>query len=214
MREKNVRFASGKLSLEGVLYLPEGGNKIPLVIVCHPHPLYGGSMENNVVDSLCLALVQASCGAFKFNFRGVGGSEGEYGEGIGEQEDVRASLDFVTGQDEVDSSCLGVAGYSAGAGFSIPVGIGDERVKALAAVSPPLGMYDFSSLKDCLKPKMLIAGERDNLIPQEQFHQFCEEVTEPKECINVADADHFWWGYEGFMAQKVAEFFTVHLRVS
>jgi alpha/beta superfamily hydrolase len=208
MKKRRVSFSSGGLSLEGILATPEGGGPFPAVIVCHPHPLYGGSMDNNVVYSLCETLTQASFASFKFNFHGVGGSQGEFGQGIGEREDVEAVISFISTVKEVDSKRMGLAGYSAGAGFALPVGFNDDRIRALAAVSPPLPMFDFDFLKSCPKPKLLISGSRDDLIPIDQFLEFCQNLPEPKECESIEGADHFWWGYESHLAAKVAAFFT------
>jgi alpha/beta superfamily hydrolase len=208
MKKTRVSFASGRLVLEGILAIPEGAGPFPAVIVCHPHPLYGGSMDNNVVYSLSETLTQASLASFKFNFRGVGGSQGEFGQGIGEREDVEAAISFISTVKEVDSKRIGLAGYSAGAGFAFPIGFNDARIKALAAVSPPLPMFDFDFLKSCPKPKLLILGSRDDLIPINQFLEFCQNLPEPKECESIKGADHFWWGYESSLAAKVTAFFT------
>jgi len=208
MKKTRVSFSSGGLVLEGILAVPEGAGPFPAVIVCHPHPLYGGSMDNNVVNSLSETLTQASLVSFKFNFRGVGGSQGEFDQGKGEREDVEAAISFINTVKAVDSERIGLAGYSAGAGFAFPVGFNDDRIKALAAVSPPLPMFDFDFLKGCPKPKLLISGNRDELIPIDQFLEFCQNLPEPKECENVEGADHFWWGYESLLATKVTAFFT------
>jgi alpha/beta superfamily hydrolase len=207
MRKTRVSFPSGNLILEGILAIPEGPGPFPAVIVCHPHPLYGGSMDNNVVHSLCETLTQASLASFKFNFRGVGDSQGKYGQGIGEQEDVEAAISFTSTVEEVDSKRIGLAGYSAGAGFALPVGLNDVRIRALAAISPPLSMFDFDFLKDCPKPKLFISGSRDDFTPADQFLEFCQNLPEPKECGSIEGADHFWWGYESRLAAKVTAFF-------
>jgi alpha/beta superfamily hydrolase len=208
MKDTRVSFHSSELVLEGILTIPEGDGPFPAVIVCHPHPLYGGSMDNNVVNSLSETLTQASLASFKFNFRGVGGSQGEFGQGIGEQEDVKAAISFISTVKEVDSKRIGLAGYSAGAGFALPVGFNDDRIRALAAVSPPIPMFDFDFLKSCPKPKLLISGSRDELIPINQFLEFCQNLSEPRECESIEGADHFWRGYESILAAKVAAFFT------
>lgn len=208
MKKTRVSFPSGGLVLEGILAIPEGAGPLPAVIVCHPHPLYGGSMDNNVVCNLSGTLTQAALASFKFNFRGVGGSQGEFGQGIGEGEDVEAAISFVSTVKEIDSKRIGLAGYSAGAGFALPVGFKDARIKALAAVSPPFPMFDFNFLKGCPKPKLLISGSRDNLIPADQFLEFCRNLPEPKEYEITEGADHFWWGYESGLAAKVTAFFT------
>jgi alpha/beta superfamily hydrolase len=208
MKKTRVSFPSGELFLEGVLAMPEGARPCPAVIVCHPHPLYGGSMDNNVVYSLSETLTQASFVSFKFNFRGVGGSQGEFGQGIGEQADVEAAISFASTLKEVDPERIGLAGYSAGAGFALPVGSNDGRIKALAAVSPPLTMFDFDFLKSCPKPKFLISGSRDNFTSPDQFLEFCQNLAEPKQCEIIQGADHFWWEYESSLAAKVTAFFT------
>jgi alpha/beta superfamily hydrolase len=96
MKETRVSFLSGELLLEGILATPQGVGPFPAVIVCHPHPVYGGSMDNSVVYSLSEALTEASFVSFRFNFRGVGESQGEFGQGIGEQVDVEAAISFVS----------------------------------------------------------------------------------------------------------------------
>jgi alpha/beta superfamily hydrolase len=208
VKKTRVSFSSGRFILEGILAIPEGVGPFRAVIVCHPHPLYGGSMDNNVVCSLCETLVQASLAPFKFNFRGVGRSQGEFGHGLGEKEDVEAAITFISTVKQVDSKRIGLAGYSAGAGFALPIGFGDARIKALAAVSPPLPVFDFDFFKSCPKPKLLISGSKDDLIPIDQFLKFCQNLPEPKECESIKGADHFWWGYESRLAATVAAFFA------
>jgi len=208
MKRSRISFSCGDLVLEGILAIPEGAGSFPAVIVCHPHPLYGGSMDNNVVNSISETLTQTSLVSFKFNFRGVGGSQGEFDQGIGEQEDVEAAISFISTVKGVDSERIGLAGYSAGAGFAFSVGFNDDRIRALAAVSPPLSMFDFDFLKSCPKPKLLISGSRDDLISINQFLEFCQNLPEPKECESIEWADHFWWGYESGLAAKVTAFFT------
>jgi alpha/beta superfamily hydrolase len=208
MKETRVNFLSGGLVLEGILAIPEGTGPLLAVIVCHPHPLYGGSMDNNVVCSLTKTLTQASFVSLKFNFRGAGESQGKFSQGIGEREDVEAAISFISTVKEIDSKRIGLAGYSAGAVFALPVGFKDARIKALAAVSPPLTMFDFDFLKSCPKPKLLISGSRDALIPTDQFLEFCRNLPEPKEYVSIEGADHFWWGYESHLAAKVTAFFT------
>ncbi|MFH1651979.1 MAG: alpha/beta hydrolase [Chloroflexota bacterium] len=209
MREERVRFPGGGISLEGVRCYPEGNGPFPAVIVCHPHPLYGGSMDNNVVDSLCAALAGVGLGYLKFNFRGVGGSGGAYTGGEGETADVRAALDFLAEHGEVPA---GLAGYSAGAAYALPAAVGDPRVSAFAAVSPPLGMADFTPLRDCPKPVLLIAGGHDDFVPRESFRELCAGLPGTAECRVIEDADHFWVGQENVLAPLVAAFFRKNIR--
>jgi uncharacterized protein len=207
INQTEVRIPSNGLQLVGMVYLPEGQGPFPAVVVCHPHPQYGGSMDNNVVDSLCDALGAGLCVSLKFNFRGVGGSEGTFENGIGEQDDVRAAISFLGSQKGVDPDRIGLAGYSAGAAWGLSSAYNDKRVKALAAVSPPLPMFDFKFLRDCLMPIFLISGGEDSLIPEDDFSAFCRDLPGPKEYLVVPGADHIWWGYEKTLAGKVADFF-------
>ena len=207
MRVIKTNFQSGDLSLEGVLHIPEGDQPFPGVIVCHPHPQYGGSMDNNVVNAICAYITARSFVSFKFNFRGVGGSQGTFGNGIGEQEDADSAISFVAEQKEIDPGRLGIAGYSAGSAWGFNAGCRNERIKVLSAVSPPLSMFDNKCLQSCLKPKMVICGTTDQIIPLKPFLKFCESLPEPKECQTIKGADHSWWGYEQPMAETVAGFF-------
>lgn len=208
MSQTRVTFPCGKLSLEGVWHQPEGTAPLPAVIVCHPHPLYGGSMANNVVVAVCRALNEAGIAALRFNFRGVGKSGGEFGGGIAEQEDVRAALAFVCSRKEVDPKRMGLAGYSFGAGVAAPVACRDEGVARLALVSPVLSEAGWEELQKCPKPRFLIVGEGDFFVPLADFQERTSKLTEPKECLVVKGEDHFWWGHLEEMAGRVSQFFA------
>ena len=212
MRAERVTFQSGELALKGIVSLPEGGGPFPAVVVCHPHPLYGGSMHNNVVNAVCEALTAASFVSFKFNLRGVGSSEGHFSYGTGEQQDVASAVSYLVSLSEVDGERIGLAGYSAGAGFAAPVACSDERLKAIAAISPPLAMFDFECLKTCGRPLFLICGGMDDFTPIARFIEFCRGCHEPREYEHIEGADHFWWGHEPQLAKRVTDFFTRHLQ--
>ena len=165
-------------------------------------------MDNNVVNSLFVGLSRMSFVLLKFNFRGVGESEGKFSHGVGEQEDAAVAISFISSVKGINLEKLAVAGYSAGAAFGLPVGFRDDRVKALVAISPPLGMSDFEFLRSCIKPKLLISGGEDNFTPESRFLEFCQMLPEPKEYHIVEAADHFWWGYEDIVAAKVGIFLS------
>jgi len=208
MKESNVPFPCGSLSLEGALHLPEGSGPFPAVAVCHPHPLFGGSMWNNVVIPICEALAREGILAFRFNFRGVEGSEGVFGGGIEEQEDVKAALSFLSSMEGVDPGRIGLAGYSFGAMVALPVALQDGRVQALALISLLLASSAPEPLTSYLKPKLLLCGSRDYFIPIPDFLRLVEGIPEPKQYEVISGADHFWWGYEGEAARAVAAFFA------
>jgi len=205
--EGKIKFPCGDLTLEGVLHLPDGSEPFPAVVVCHPHPLYGGAMDDFVVMAVCRALLQESIAAFRFNFRGVGESDGLHGKGVGEQEDVKAAVSYLCSRQEVDATRIGLAGYSFGAGIALSVAPQEERIQALAAVSPALTAA-FPSLKNYVKPKFLVVGSADTFIPSERFLRLVGELAEPKEHHVVPGADHFWLGYEDVMVKSVASFFS------
>lgn len=200
-----LRFPSGDLTLVGVLHRPQG-SALPGVAVCHPHPLYGGDMESNVVVALCRALAEGGMAALRFNFRGVGGSGGSYGAGLGEREDARAALEFLTGRPEVDGGCLGLAGYSFGA--VVALGAADERLRALAAVSPPAGEAASSRVG---VPTLLISGDRDEIASAQRLPEMAESLGPLCEVRSVAGVDHFWWGQEETLATAVVDFFRARL---
>jgi len=211
VKPEQITFPCGELKLEGLFYSVEAKEPVPAVVVCHPHPLYGGSMHNNVTNAIAEALVKLGIAALLFNFRGVGGSQGSHGGGIAEQEDVRAALDCLGAAKGVDAGRLGLAGYSFGAGVSFPVGCRDARVGAMALVSPYFESTPLSLLKGCRKPKLILSGSRDNTVPAQDVEAYGREAAEPKKCEIIKGPDHFWGGYEQPMAEKVAGFFKDNL---
>ena len=178
------------------------------MVVTHPHPLYGGSMTNNIVWAICQALAERSIAAFRFNFRGVGESEGSFGDGVAEQEDISAALSLVTASPDIEPDKIGLAGYSFGAGVAAPVAVNDARAKLLALVSPFLSDSNWELLKSYTAPKFLVSGEHDFVIPAAQFQKHLEEMAEPKQGELMAGVDHFWMGHEDELAQKVTRFFV------
>ena len=208
MSSVHSRFPCGDIVLEGVWHLPKGRGPLPSVAVCHPHPLYGGNMLNNIVVAICQVLSRHSVAAFRFNFRGVDNSGGAFGGGIGEQEDVRAALAFISSTPEIDTKRIGLVGYSFGASVALPVAVQDEQVSLLALVSPPLSDSGWEQLKGYHKSKFLIVGDADFVISLEQFEQHIKDVPEPKQYQVVSGADHFWSGYEEEVAQQITQFFV------
>jgi alpha/beta superfamily hydrolase len=205
LRREHTTIPGKDITLEACWHFPDSKGPLPAVVVCHPHPLYGGNMSSNVVFGICQALAEKNVAALRFNFRGVGKSGGEHGEGIGEQEDVRAALDFALATENIDKERIGLAGYSFGGMVALPVALRDERVKRLALVSPALAEGGWEELKRYDKPKFVIAGEEDFVIPQEYFLKMAAEM--PEEYQVIPKADHFWGGYEEKVAEKVSAFF-------
>ncbi len=212
MNEENVQqvaFRSEGFSLEGLLHLPSRASARPApgAVVCHPHPLYGGDMDNNVVVAVCRLLAARGFVALRFNFRGVGCSEGEHADGRDERFDVAAALDFLASQPSVDSRHLCLAGYSFGAVVALATPY--PGLAALGAVSPPLSAKPDVRL---LCPTLFVFGERDALAPAAALDQLGIELPAGSRVAIVPGADHFWWGHEQEAADAVVAFFEEHVR--
>jgi len=207
MKQTQVSFFCDSLTLEGLCYLPEGDGLFPGVVLCHPHPLFGGSMDNNVVIAVASALVERSIVALMFNFRGVGDSQGNFGNGIDEQQDVAAALTWLACQPQTDKLRLGLMGYSFGAAVALPASCNDRRVKALALVSLPVDPGQMPEMGNCTVPKLLVFGGRDVFVPQEKMEEIKQAVAEPKQFHLVPGADHFWCGHEKELDETISRFF-------
>jgi hypothetical protein len=161
-------------------------------IVCHPHPQFGGTMHNKVVFRAAKAAVQAGFPALRFNFRGVGKSQGSFAEGVGEREDVRAALDYLQTRCPHAPVCL--IGFSFGAAVGLAVGASDSRVAALVGLGVPAGTKDFSFLHGVRRPKLIIQGTNDQFGPRAQLEALYASLSEPKQIHWVQGADHFFSG--------------------
>jgi len=200
-----VAFPCGEISLEGALHLPEGDVPFPGVAVCHPHPLYGGDMDNNVVVTICQALTARKVAALRFNFRGAGGSGGMFGGGVKEQDDVKAALDYLGSRKEIHAGRLGLAGYSFGGAVAFPVAQQEARVTGLALVSPALGDAGWAELQQFSRPKMILLGDADTVVP---YARLKKHFDAGGDFHVIHGADHFWWGFEREMAGRVGGFFA------
>ena len=209
--ERKVSFPCGELKLEGVLSLPDGAGPFPGVVVCHPHPLYGGSMDNNVVYAICRELAQRSIATLRFNFRGMGNSEGHHGGGVQERDDVTAALDFLATAKGIDPERRGLSGYSFGAGVCLFVAA-SPRVRALGLVSPLPIQAGFEQLRSFTQPKLFICGTSDMYASPDDVGPLVEALPEPKALEAVVGADHFWWGYEREISSKIGPFFAEALK--
>ncbi|HTI13864.1 MAG TPA: hypothetical protein VL461_04725 [Dictyobacter sp.] len=191
--------------LEGILKPEEEGVKPPFVaVVCHPHPLGGGTMHNKVVFKTAQVLQALNIPALRFNFRGVGHSTGSYDEGRGEIEDVRSALDFMSRRYLAVPAIM--AGFSFGSYVGLREGALDDRVHALIGIGVPARMFDGNVLADCHKPKLFVHGTEDELAPYDLMQQWFEQVSAPKRLISVQGADHFFMGRLEEMQAIIANF--------
>jgi hypothetical protein len=190
--------------LEAILQAPPEG-KAPrfAAVVCHPHPLYGGTMHNKVVYHTAKALVGQGGAVVRFNFRGVGASTGRYDEGQGEREDARAALDWLEGQ--FPSLPLWMAGFSFGAYVGVPVGCGDARVRAVLALGFPVRLMKVGPPPACQKPFAVIQGGRDEFGPLDELEATLAGWPSPVVLRVVDGADHFFTGRIDELRATVAE---------
>lgn len=164
-------------------------------LVCHPHPLGGGTMHNKVVYHAMKALHVLGIPVLRFNFRGTGRSEGVHDDGRSEQDDVRAALEWL---DKKFQRPVLFAGFSFGANVGMRACCGDSRVLGLIALGLPVSAegrnYTYKYLPTCKQPKLFISGDHDQYGPQAGVQAVFDTATEPKELIWIADADHFFVG--------------------
>ena len=212
MRQSAISFNSGTLELEGVFGMPDDADaKVPGVVLCHPHPLRGGNMDNLVVMAVYHTLVSRGMAALRFNFRGVGNSQGSHDQGEGEVEDVKAALDIFRSLPGVDSDHVGLAGYSFGSGMILKGLPHYSDVLAFALISPPPRFYAESALPKDSRPKLVVCGDQDGTVPLEGLSPFAESFSQPAEYHIVPGADHFWGHQVMEAANHVSDFFAANL---
>ncbi|NWF57312.1 MAG: dienelactone hydrolase family protein [Syntrophaceae bacterium] len=167
-------------------------------------------MHNNVVDAVCSSLGNRDIAWLKFNFRGVGGSGGRFADGIGEKEDAKAALSFGERQAKVNPEAIGLCGYSFGSIVAFPVALEDPRVRAVGGISPFVQPENL--LNRFTRPKLFVCGTQDELVSSGALEKLVQKMPEPKELALFPGVDHFWWGKEEVMAEKVARFFEKYLK--
>jgi len=192
MEKMRVSIRVEDIELVGELSLPGADRG---VVLCHPHPLYGGDMNNNVIISVFNALKEADIASLRFNFRSVGGILG------GEREDLDAAINFM--MDRVKN--IGLFGYSFGASVAISF-LEDDRVKAISLSSP---LPEYLEPVKAKKPLLIVCGGRDFIADPVKVEERAEKIGARVEVIKRAD--HFWWGFEDELARKVVDFFRENL---
>ncbi|HEY2460033.1 MAG TPA: alpha/beta family hydrolase [Candidatus Acidoferrum sp.] len=161
-------------------------------VVCHPHPLFGGTMHNKVIYQVAKTLDALGVPVLRFNFRGTGLSEGHHDRGRGERGDVTAAIDFVAG--EFPGTPVLVAGFSFGSVVGLRVGCEDERVIELVGLGVPVNDSDFSFLAECGKPKLFVHGEKDEHGAVGKVKELVESLPGENRLVVVAGAEHFFAG--------------------
>jgi uncharacterized protein len=175
-------------------------------LVCHPHPLYGGTMHNKVVYHAMKTLHSFGFPVLRFNFRGAGLSDGEHDRGQGEVDDVRTGLSWLHAQFHLP---IVFCGFSFGAATGLQAACTDRRVAGLISLGTPIAVedrgYSYSFLNGCAKPKLFVSGSRDQYSPREALTRVVESSPEPKEMVIVDGADHFFEGHLPAMQAAVRD---------
>jgi uncharacterized protein len=176
-------------------------------LVCHPHPVYGGTLHNKVVFHTMKALHHFGLSVLRFNFRGTGLSQGQYSDGVGEVEDVRVALEWLASEFHLP---LIFAGFSFGAAVGLAAACPDARVKAVIGLGLPVvpadgDHYDFRFLENCAKPKLFVSGARDQFGPTAKLDELLRSVPEPKKLVLIEGADHFFAGRLRELRQSLEE---------
>jgi len=164
--------------LEG-RYHPQKSKDAPIAIILHPHPVYGGTMNNKVVYNLHYAFHKIGFTCLRFNFRGVGRSQGEYDQGIGELSDAAAALDYLQSLNPNAKNCW-VAGFSFGAWIGMQLLMRRPEIQGFIAVAPPANQYDFSFLAPCPSSGLIVSGSADRVVPQADVASLADKLKQQK----------------------------------
>ena len=194
MPEINLAGPSGRLEAR---FHPNESDEAPLAVMLHPHPLYGGTMNNKVVYNLHYCFKGMGFSVLRFNFRGVGRSEGTFDDGIGELSDAATALDFLQSKCPNAKDCW-VAGFSFGAWVGMQLLMRRPEITGFVSASPPTNMYDFSFLAPCPASGMIINGSADPIVPAQGVHALAMKLAEKQgisiEHQEVEGAGHFFEG--------------------
>jgi alpha/beta superfamily hydrolase len=200
-----VIFSGPDGRLEG-RYHPQKDRDAPIAIVLHPHPAYGGTMNNKVVYNLHYAFYNLGFTVLRFNFRGVGRSQGEYDQGIGELSDAASALDYLQSMNQNSKHCW-VAGFSFGAWIGMQLLMRRPEITGFISVAPPANLYDFSFLAPCPSSGLIINGSADKVAPPKDTKSLVGKLHEQKGITithtEIEGADHFFKDEEAHMKPMI-----------
>lgn len=200
IREDTIFYSSGTLQIEG-LYAERSGEAG--AVICHPHPQLGGCMQNNVVVSMIGALLIHGYSTLRFNFRGVGRSEGNYDNGIGEQEDIGGAVCWM---EKKGKTAILLAGYSFGAWVGARWLQNHEIEYPAILISPPINVMDFDFSTLVGKIGLFVCAERDQYCDHERIKDIADSMN--SRFALISDADHFYFGYESAIVSVLDKYLT------
>lgn len=175
--------------LEAILKEPAGEPR-GIALVCHPHPLGGGTMHNKVVYRAAAGLLEAGLVTLRFNFRGVGLSTGTHDDGRGEKDDIRTALDYLS--ENYPNEEITFAGFSFGSRFGTETVLDDARVPRLISIGTPVDKYNYSFLKKCAKPILFVHGDHDEFGSIPKLKELVESLECEKQLVIFENCGHFF----------------------
>jgi alpha/beta superfamily hydrolase len=202
--EKQTQFVSGTIRLEGLFEASSGPRG---AVLTHPHPLYGGDMYNPAVECLQRAYRKNGFTTLRFNFRGVGKSEGNHEDGVGEKQDVIAAVAFLAGQ---GIEKIELAGYSFGAWVNALTVTDPARVCRTIMVSPPVAFMDFSKVGAQPALSLVVTGSRDDIAPAEEIRPMLSAWNPDAALEIIEGADHFYWSHLDVLRERLER----HIRMN
>ena len=183
----------------------------PIVLMLHPHPQHGGTMNNRIIYTLYQTFVRRGFSALRFNFRGVGRSQGRFDNGQGELGDAASALDWMQGFNPNAVGCW-VAGFSFGAWIGMQLLMRRPEISRFVAVAPPANVHDFSFLAPCPASGLIIHGQKDDIIPSAAVdklaHKLASQKTVAIDYRTIKGADHFFQEHIAMLAKHVDDYLS------
>lgn len=177
-----------------------------VAIICHPHPQHGGTMDNKVVTTLSRTYSKLGWHSLRFNFRGVGRSEGTYGNLQGEIEDLRAIVTFIRSEFPQATICL--AGFSFGSSVAANIATSEKEIAHLLLVAPPVGKYDLDYPNSFPCPTLVLQGAHDDVVDLERTRAWAQSVADTFTYCEIPDAGHFFHGKLTELAAELSNHFS------
>ncbi len=207
MRQTSIGFVSKSLTLEGVLTTPvDTVGPHHGLVVCHPHPVLGGNMDHPVITTICKIADMHGIATLRFNFRGVGSSEGLFSNGSSEKEDAKSALNVLRSWPNINSKKVAVAGYSFGASVLLDGVSHYKAARSLVLISPPVSAVERSRIRKDKRPKIFLSGQKDKLSPSIDLQRLLDDFPTSVHFREIPNADHTMRGHEVELAELVIDF--------
>jgi len=207
-----INGAEGRL--EG-RYMPGPSERAPIALLLHPHPQHGGTMHNKVVYTLNQAFTKVGFATLRFNFRGVGRSQGSYGRGEGELQDAASALDWLQQTNPNSASCW-IAGFSFGAWIGMQLLMRRPEIDRFIAVAPPANVYDFGFLAPCPSSGLILQGDKDEIVTEESVQKLTEKLGRQKDIVIdyrvIKGANHFFTDRLDKLAASASDYLAASVK--